>query len=96
MCLLKGKRMNVVVGDRVSWQLLERGQAVINRVLERTTELTRINGAGKPEIVAANVDHLVVVVASRPAPDWFLVDRYLCAAELLQIRAMVVLNKISI
>jgi ribosome biogenesis GTPase len=96
MCLLKGKRMNVVVGDRVDFQPLTQGQGVINSVMDRATALMRINSAGKPEIVAANVDQLVIVVAKRPTPDWFLVDRYLCAAELLAIRAAIVLNKVDI
>ncbi len=92
-CLLKGKRLDVVVGDYVDCQWPATGLGVIATVRERATQLTRIDAAGRPEIVAANIDHLVVVVAPKPAPDWFLVDRYLCAAELIPIEASIVLNK---
>ena len=96
MCLLKGKRLNVVVGDRVDYRELSAGQAVVEAIRERDTELTRINSAGKPEIVAANIDQIIVVVAPQPAADWFLVDRYLCAAELLAVTAAVALNKVEL
>lgn len=96
MCLLKGKRLNVVVGDRVDYRELSTGQTVVEAIRERDTELTRINSAGKPEIVAANIDQIVVVVAPQPAADWFLVDRYLCAAELLAVAAAVTLNKVEL
>ena len=38
----------------------------------------------------------MVVAAAEPKPDWFIVDRYLCAAELMGIAAAVVYNKIDL
>jgi ribosome biogenesis GTPase len=36
---------------------------------------------------------LVAVAAPAPAPDWFIIDRYLAAAENLDIRALIAFNK---
>ena len=44
-------------------------------------------------MLAANLDFLAVVCAAVPRPDWFVVDRYLCAAELMNAEAAVVFNK---
>jgi len=51
------------------------------------------NLRGQAEILAANIDRLLVVAAPTPEPDWSIVDRYLCAAELIDARAAVVFNK---
>jgi ribosome biogenesis GTPase len=48
---------------------------------------------GQIEVLAANLDYLIVVVAAEPKPDWFIVDRYLCAAEIMGVDACVVFNK---
>jgi ribosome biogenesis GTPase len=48
---------------------------------------------GQKEVLAANVDLLVVVAAASPEPDWFIVDRYLSAAETMGVAAAVVYNK---
>jgi ribosome biogenesis GTPase len=36
---------------------------------------------------------LIVVAATTPEPDWFILDRYLAAAENMQVDAVVVFNK---
>lgn len=48
---------------------------------------------GKVEVLAANVDLLIVVAAAAPEPDWFILDRYLAAAENMRVDAVVVFNK---
>jgi ribosome biogenesis GTPase len=48
---------------------------------------------GQVEVLAANIDYLLVVAAAEPKADWFIVDRYLCAAELMGIDAGIVFNK---
>ncbi len=48
------------------------------------------------EVLAANIDRLMVMAAATPEPDWSIVDRYLCAAELIDTDAAVVFNKIDI
>jgi ribosome biogenesis GTPase len=92
-CLLRGRKIRPLTGDEVLWQRQADGTTVIERVLPRRTVLERIDSRGRAEGVAANVSLLLVVIAPRPAPDWELVDRYLVAAELMGIDAVLVRNK---
>jgi len=93
----KGKKLRVVCGDRVAAGPIA-GEAdwLVTEVAPRDNVLARIDGRGRPEKLAANLGQLVVTAAVLPEPDWFIVDRYLCAAELMDIRAAVVLNKIDL
>ncbi|MEL7024794.1 MAG: ribosome small subunit-dependent GTPase A [Pseudomonadota bacterium] len=90
----KGKRLRPVTGDWVlarplpgetDWQ--------VESVKTRENELARTDSRGRREILAANVTLMIVVVSSRPQPDWFVADRYLAAAELMPSRAAIVWNK---
>lgn len=92
-CIARERRLQPLVGDRVVWSPQPDGTGVIEKIEPRASLLTRIDSRGRSEPVAANVTQVVVVVAPKPAPDWFLVDRYLAAAELLGIAAAVVHNK---
>ena len=91
---IKGKRIKPVCGDQVEAEQIENeNDWLITRIAERRNELTRPNMRGQVEVLAANLDYLLVVAAAEPKPDWFIVDRYLCAAELMGIDACVVFNK---
>jgi ribosome biogenesis GTPase len=94
-CRLQGRRLAVVCGDRVHWLAgrTEGGAGVIVEVLPRASVLARISSRGDAEPVAANLTQLVAVVASIPAPDFGLCDRYLAAAEWNGLAACVVANK---
>lgn len=91
---IKGKRQRPVCGDDVSIEPIA-GEAewLITGIEIRRNELTRPNRRGKAEVLAANIDQLCAVVAPTPKPDWYIVDRYLGAAELMGVRGIVVLNK---
>jgi ribosome biogenesis GTPase len=93
--LVANRRLAVVCGDRVRWEQAPAGDAVVVTGVEpRRCELQRQPpNHPRPEVLAANVSHLVVVTAPRPEPDPFLVDRYLCAAALMDCRAAIVWNK---
>jgi ribosome biogenesis GTPase len=91
---IKGKRLRPVCGDRVRIEPIPNEQEwLITDVLERNNELSRPNLRGKVEVLAANFDRLVVMAAPSPKPDWAIVDRYLCAAEIMGVDAAVVYNK---
>lgn len=91
---IKGKRLRPVCGDHVEAEPIpNETDWVITRVLERRNELRRPNLRGKIEILAANIDKLLVMAAGTPQPDWAIVDRYLCAAELMSVGGAVVYNK---
>ena len=91
---IKGKRLKPVCGDRVeTGPIPGEPDWLITAIVERRNELTRPNLRGKVEVLAANVDRLLVMAAPTPEPDWSIVDRYLCAAELIGADAAVVFNK---
>ena len=91
---IKGKRLRAVCGDRVEAEPIpNESDWLITRVLDRDNELSRPNLRGKVEVLAANIDKLLVMAAGSPRPEWSIVDRYLCAAEVIGINAAVVYNK---
>jgi ribosome biogenesis GTPase len=87
-----GRRLSIVCGDRVRCTR-ERDEILVAEVLPRSTLLARANLRGESEPVVANVSQLVVVVAPLPVPDFFVVDRYLCAATSAGIAGAVAINK---
>ena len=94
-CRLHGRRLAVVCGDHVHWTPAntEAGAGLIVEVLPRRNLLARIDSRGTAEPVAANLTQLVAVVASVPAPDFSLCDRYLAAAAWNGLAACIVANK---
>ena len=91
---IKGKRIKPVCGDRVEAEPLpDEPDWMITAICSRRNQLTRPNLRGKVEVLAANIDRLLVMAAPAPEPDWSIVDRYLCAAELIDASAAVVFNK---
>lgn len=94
---IKGKRLKPVCGDYVEAEpIAGESDWLITAICERRNRLTRPNLRGKVEVLAANIDRLLVVAAPAPEPDWSIVDRYLCAAELIGAAAAVVFNKIDL
>lgn len=91
---IKGKRLKPVCGDRVSAVAIENeSDWLITEIQQRDNELTRPDSRGRTEVLAANLDYLVAVAAAEPKADWFIIDRYLCAAELMGVSAAIVYNK---
>ena len=87
-----GRRLSIVCGDRVRC-IRERDEFLVAEVFPRTTLLARASLRGDSEPVVANITQLVVVVAPLPSPDFFIVDRYLCAATAAGIAGAVAVNK---
>ncbi|MCB1843987.1 MAG: ribosome small subunit-dependent GTPase A [Halioglobus sp.] len=91
---IKGRELRPVCGDRVLAKAIDNEPDwLIVDILPRSNELTRPNQRGKTEILAANLDFIAVACAAAPRPDWYIVDRYLCAAELMRLPSAVVFNK---
>ncbi len=96
---IKRDTPKVVVGDRVELDTeVETGLLAIAGVAERTSLLARRVPEGRgTRPVAANVDQVLVVTATRdPDPVPQLIDRLLVVAEANQIPAAVILNKIDL
>lgn len=93
LCSTAHRRLQPIVADDVVWRPEPDGTGVVTEVLERRSILTRVDSRGRCELVAANLTQLVAVAAYVPEPDWLVVDRYLVAAELAGLSAVVVMNK---
>ncbi len=99
------ERSSVVAGDLVAVRLAEGAvsgpdirepQGMIERVEPRRTMLTRAY-RGKEQVVAANVDQVVVVVTPADPPlKLNLLDRYLVAAGQGNLDAVICLNKVDL
>lgn len=90
---VRGKREMPVPGDRVEARLLEDGSTLIDRVLPRTSTLTRRIGE-RAKIMAANIDTLVTVTSlADPPPRLPTLDQLLVYTELESISAVVIFTK---
>ncbi|NNF15678.1 MAG: ribosome small subunit-dependent GTPase A [Gammaproteobacteria bacterium] len=94
-CRMLGRKIRPVCGDRITWIPLESDQVdgTVTGIGERDNVLMRPNRRGKEEPVAANLDQLIVVFSHSPPADPFLIDRYIAAAEHLQINCALIYNK---
>ena len=95
-CRMHGRRLRPVVGDRVQWRREPDGTCIVQAVQPRNSTLRRLDSRGRPEAVAANLSQLIMVLSPHPPADWFLLDRYLCAAELAGLKAVIAFNKMDL
>ncbi|MGA9395463.1 MAG: ribosome small subunit-dependent GTPase A [Azonexus sp.] len=91
-CFPRGKKSEVACGDRVDIQRTSDDQGVIEAIQPRTSLLYRSNEI-KQKLIAANVDQVVIVVATEPGFSDELVTRALLAVESEEIEPLIVLNK---
>jgi ribosome biogenesis GTPase len=89
-----GRRLSIVCGDRVRCEPdRAHDEILVTEVRARATLLARANLRGESEPVVANITQLVVVIAPLPEPDYFVVDRYLCAATAAGVAGVIAINK---
>ena len=90
----RGKRLRPVTGDIVDAHALEQEDDwLITHIGQRDNELVRPDLRGRREILAANIDLMIIVACSSPQADFFIVDRYLAGARLMGIDAALAWNK---
>lgn len=94
-CFPKGKKSDAAVGDNVLVQLEGDEEGVVIKRLERRNLLYRSDDMRTKQF-AANVDLLLIVVATTPAFSDDLVGRALVAAQAANIDCVIVLNKADI
>ncbi len=101
-CVLRGRLKKelqrvtslVVVGDRAEVTLLADGGGAIESVEPRTSELARPGAGVRTRVVAANLDQLVIVQATKkPRFNRRLVERFLSIAMRGRLRGLLVVNK---
>ncbi len=106
-CHLRANLESIVTGDRVIFRpgalpdpdlapSPDLSLGVITAVQARKSVLSRPDNRGELRPVAANIDCIAIVIAAKPEPHANLIDRYLVAAELQQIRPVLILNKVDL
>ena len=103
-CVVRGRLLGgsrratrpVAVGDRVEVRPISEGEGVSERVLPRTTKLSRpgVEREDREQVIAANVE-LAIVVASASLPVYRpgLVDRILIASRSGGLDSLLCVNK---
>lgn len=84
--IFKKQGITLTVGDEVDLELLDDGDGVINSIKPRKNSFIR------PPI--ANVDSFVVVfAATKPKPNFSVIDKFLIMAEMNNIEPIICVNK---
>ena len=94
-CFPRGKRSEVAVGDRVIYEPTSADQGVIVEIAERRNLLYR-SDQYKSKLFAANLDQLLIVLATEPHFSEDLLGRALVAAEANELKPLIVLNKTDV
>jgi ribosome biogenesis GTPase len=92
LCYPRGKKSEVVCGDHVRIRETQDGLGVIEHIETRKSLLYRSN-AFRQKRIAANVDQVVLVVATEPTFSTDLLGRCLIAASAQGIASLIALNK---
>lgn len=80
-------------GDRVIVARADDASLVVEKVLPRKNSFVRADERQRRQIIAANLDQVLIVVAPRPLPSLDLMERYLLAVHSLGIKPLIVYNK---
>jgi ribosome biogenesis GTPase len=80
-------------GDRVVVESADENSGVVREILARKNEFVRADSRQRKQVVASNLDRVLVVIAPHPEPSTDLVERYLVAVHSLGIEPVIVLNK---
>jgi len=97
--LKKDKRQKsalIAAGDRVKVRPLGHGRGVVEEVLPRESDLSRKAAGSIPlqQTLAANVDQAIIVfAAAEPAPDFFMLDRFLVVTAVAGLDQVICVNK---
>ena len=92
-CHMRANLGSLVTGDKVVFRMDKDEIGVVVAILPRVSELSRPNPYNEIKPVAANIDFIVLVVACEPVVHPNLIDRYLVAAETLNIKPALLFNK---
>jgi ribosome biogenesis GTPase len=96
VCQSRRRIIDVAVGDRVQVEATGHDSGVVTAVLPRSTELLRPARGGRTRTVAANIQHLWIVLAVAPEPDFLLVDQILAVSEHRGSTGGLLINKIDL
>jgi ribosome biogenesis GTPase len=80
-------------GDLVLVSPADDASLVVEGIQPRRNNFVRTDDRQRKQIVAANLDQVLIVVATRPLPSRDLMERYLLAVHSLGIEPVIVYNK---
>ena len=80
-------------GDHVMVARADDESLVVESILPRKNYFVRTDERNRKQPVAANLDQVAIIIATRPLPSQDLVERYLLAVHSLGIEPLIVLNK---
>ena len=92
-CLYRRSVGRPCCGDRVSVTHADGESAVVVAIEARRNEFARADARQRKQVIAANLDRVLIVIAPAPQPSRDLVERYLVAVHSLGIEPVLVLNK---
>ncbi|MDE2368142.1 MAG: ribosome small subunit-dependent GTPase A [Burkholderiales bacterium] len=94
LCHPRGKKSELVVGDRVRW--MPAGDGGVVEHLEPRRNLLLRQDEWRTKSFAANLDQMLMVVASEPVFGESQLSRALIAAQAAGIPALIALNKVDL
>lgn len=92
-CYLRTNLPPLVTGDYVIWHKDDNNMGIVVARCPRHNELCRPDKHGQLRSVAANVDHIMIVISPVPRLHNTLLDRYLIIAEAANIEPVILFNK---
>lgn len=95
-CLQRKNLGAIVPGDYVRFERDNNDSGVVTALEPRSSLLARPDSRGQLKSIAANIDRIFIVTSVIPALNEGLIDRYLVAAEALEITPVLILNKIDL
>jgi ribosome biogenesis GTPase len=92
-CTARQNLGQLVCGDKVVWQESGDHEGIVVAIHPRKSLLSKpgFNDTSKP--VAANIDQIIIIAASKPVLSKYLIDRYLIIGEATGIQPIIVINK---
>jgi ribosome biogenesis GTPase len=80
-------------GDRVQLERSSDDAWSVEAICGRSNVFARADRDVGKQMIAANLDQVLIVIAPRPAPSRDLIERYLVAVHSLRIQPVLVVNK---
>lgn len=82
-----------ICGDRVRLETTDGSSYLVAAIAPNRNQFVRADAQKRKQVVAANIDQVLIVIAPAPAPSRDLVERYLLAVTSLGMKPVLVINK---
>jgi ribosome biogenesis GTPase len=83
-------------GDRVLVDTSGGQTPLVTEIQPRSNQFARADSRQRKQVIAANLDQVLIVIAPEPEPSKDLMERYLVAVHSLQITPVIVVNKVEL